>query len=81
MLAGTTRQWLLRWAGAVGLSAREDWLTPDDLYRADEAFLASSVAGVLPVTRVDGRPIGDGRPGARTLRARADREAYAKDEA
>ena len=42
---------------------------------ADEAFLSSSVAGVLPVTRFDGAPIGDGRPGPWTRRARADREA------
>jgi len=33
------------------------------------------VAGVLPVTTFDGAPIGDGRPGRWTLRARADREA------
>ncbi len=80
VLAGTTRQWLLRWASAAGLAAREGWLTPDDLYRADEAFLASSVAGVLPVTRVDDRLIGAGRPGPWTMRARADREAYAQRE-
>ena len=42
---------------------------------ADEAFLCSSVAGVLPVTRFDGAPVGDGRPGPWTRRARADREA------
>jgi len=50
-------------------------LTPDDLAGADEAFLSSSVAGVLPVTSFDGRPIGGGVPGPWTLRARADREA------
>ena len=33
------------------------------------------MAGVLPVTRFDGLPIGDGRPGPWTARARADREA------
>jgi hypothetical protein len=32
------------------------------------------VAGILPVTTFDGAPIGDGRPGPWTLRARADRE-------
>jgi branched-subunit amino acid aminotransferase/4-amino-4-deoxychorismate lyase len=46
-----------------------------DLAEADEAFLSSSVAGVLPVTSFDGRPIGGGTPGPWTLRARADREA------
>lgn len=79
VLAGTTRQWLLQWAERSGLAGREDWLTPEDLFAADEVFLASSVAGVLPVTCVDGRPIGEGRPGPWTLRARADREAFARD--
>ena len=80
ILAGTTREWLLRWAPSVGLGAREAWLLPEELFAASEAFLASSVAGVLPVTVVDGRAIGNGRPGPWTLRARAAREAFACDE-
>ncbi len=76
ILPGTTRSWLLRWARDVGLHPVEGWLTPADLARAEEAFLCSSVAGILPVTRFDGRPIGDGSPGPWTLRARADREAF-----
>ena len=55
ILPGTTRSWLLRWADGAGLRAVEAWLTPDDLAAADEAFMCSSVAGVLPVTRFDGR--------------------------
>jgi branched-chain amino acid aminotransferase len=76
ILPGTTRTWLLGWAGRVGLAPVEGWLTAADLADADEAFLCSSVAGVLPVTRFDGRPIGSGAPGPWTLRARADREAF-----
>ncbi|HET7474045.1 MAG TPA: aminotransferase class IV [Candidatus Limnocylindrales bacterium] len=76
ILPGTTRDWILRWAGDVGLDAVEGLLTTRDLHEADEAFLSSSVAGILPVTRFEGEPIGDGRPGPRTLRARADREAF-----
>jgi branched-chain amino acid aminotransferase len=78
ILAGTTREWILRWAGRVGLRAREGRLLPDALAAADEAFVCSSVAGVLPVTRFEGRPIGTGRPGPWTLRARSDREGYAR---
>ncbi|MDQ3127275.1 MAG: hypothetical protein M3Q66_02285, partial [Chloroflexota bacterium] len=64
------------------LEAREGLLTTRDLHEADEAFLSSSVAGILPVTRFDGAPIGDGVPGPWTLRARADREAFIRgDEA
>ncbi len=76
ILPGTTRSWLLRWADGAGLRPVEGRLTPDDLATADEAFLCSSVAGVLPVTRFDGHPIGAGVPGPWTLRARADRERF-----
>jgi branched-chain amino acid aminotransferase len=76
ILPGTTRTWLLGWAATAGLAAVEGWLTPADLAAADEAFLCSSVAGVLPVTRFEGRPIGTGRPGPWTLRAREAREAF-----
>ena len=63
--------------GRAGRPARRSRarLTRADLAAADEAFLSSSVAGVLPVTRFEGEPIGDGPPGPWTRRARADREA------
>lgn len=76
ILPGTTRDWILRWAGSVGLRPEEGLLTVRELVEADEAFLSSSVAGILPVTRFAGDPVGDGRPGEWTLRARADREAF-----
>ena len=76
ILPGTTRSWLLGWAERVGLRPVEAWLTPRDLATADEAFVSSSVAGVLPVTRFDGKPIGSGRPGPWTRRARDEREAF-----
>jgi len=78
ILPGTTRSWLLGWAEREGLRPIEAHLRPDDLAAADEAFVCSSVAGILPVTRFDGRAIGDGRPGPWTMRARADREAFIK---
>ncbi len=76
ILPGTTRSWILGWAGAAGLAPAETSLEPADLAAAAEAFLCSSVAGILPVTRFDGGPIGDGRPGPWTMRARAAREAF-----
>ena len=80
ILAGTTRSWLLGWAERVGLRPAELHLTRADLAGADEAFLCSSVAGILPVTRFDGAAIGDGRPGPWTRRARADRESMIRGE-
>ena len=76
ILAGTTRDWILAWAARVGLEPEETQLLPADLATADEAFLSSSVAGILPVTTVDGRAIGSAQPGSWTLRARRDREAF-----
>ena len=81
ILPGTTRSWLLAWADRVGLRPAEGLLAPDDLASADEAFLSSSVAGILPVTRFNGRAIGTGEPGQWTRRARADREAMIRHEA
>jgi branched-chain amino acid aminotransferase len=76
ILVSTTREWVISsGAPGLGLAVREDLLTPGDLIGADEAFLASSVAGILPVTRFDGRPIGVGTPGIWTMRLRAVRES------
>lgn len=76
ILPGTTRSWILRWARDAGLHVAEASLTPSDLVAADEAFLSSSVAGILPVTRYDGHAIGTGEPGPWARRARAEREAF-----
>lgn len=81
ILPGTTRSWLLAWGDRVGLRPVEGLLVPDDLVAADEAFLSSSVAGILPVTRFEDSIVGSGAPGPWTRRARADREAMIRDEA
>lgn len=80
ILPGTTRSWLLEWGAHVGLRPLEAQLTTADLASADEAFLSSSVAGILPVTAFEGVAIGDGHPGRWTLQARSDREAMIRDE-
>ena len=54
---------------AAGGSARECDFTLAQVYSADEAFVTGTLGGVTPVTKVDGRMIGDGRPGATTARA------------
>lgn len=76
ILPGTTRGWILGWAQEAGLATAETWLTTADLLAADEAFLSSSVAGILPLTSFEGAPIGDGRPGPWTATARAARETF-----
>jgi len=54
---------------AAGHVARECDFTLAQVYAADEAFVTGTLGGVTPVTKVDGRTIGDGRPGATTARA------------
>lgn len=76
ILAGTTRTWLIAHAPALGLETVETAIRPDDLVAADEAFLSSSVAGIVPLTGYAGRPIGNGRPGPWTATIRAAREAW-----
>jgi branched-chain amino acid aminotransferase len=76
ILAGTTRTWLLAHAEQLGLVVAEVDLRPDELFAADEAFLTGSVAGIVPLVALDGRPIGSGRPGPRTRALRAAREDW-----
>ena len=80
ILPGTTRTWILGWGREVGLEPAEGLLLPADLAMAEEAFICSSVAGILPVTRFEGAPIGDGHPGPWAARARHDREAFIRGE-
>ena len=76
ILRGTTREWVIRsGALALGVSVREIQLAPEELRSASEVLLASSVAGILPVTRIDGWPVGDGQPGPLSHRLREAREA------
>lgn len=67
-LRGVTRDTVLDLARSLGIETREDHLTLYEAYTADEVFLTGSGAEVIPVTAIDRRPIGDGKPGATTKR-------------
>jgi len=60
---GITRQTVFELAAEHGIPAREAPLTAYDLYAADEVFLTSTAGGIMPLAEIDGRAIGDGRPG------------------
>jgi branched-chain amino acid aminotransferase len=64
----TQRNVIDAWTAAGGV-ARECDFTLAQVYSAEEAFVTGTLGGVTPVTRVDGRTVGDGRPGPQTLRA------------
>ena len=71
LLEGITRRTVIDLCREAGISVDELPLWPIDLKRADEAFLTSSVRGVLPIVRVDGQPIASGRPGPLTRQVMA----------
>ena len=62
-LPGITRGTVLELARAMGMGAAERAFGLDELMGAEEVFLTSSLRGIAPVARVDGRPIGSGAPG------------------
>ena len=68
LLPGITREFVMDLAAELGLSAREERLTPDDLGRAAEAFITGTTREVTPVVRVDDLKIGTGAPGEITRR-------------
>jgi branched-chain amino acid aminotransferase len=62
-LKGITRGTIFDIAKSLGLPLEEHELTRYDLWNADECFLTGTGAEVIPVVKLDGREIGDGRPG------------------
>ena len=66
ILRGVTRKQVLQHLSA-GLLMEERPVLLEEVFAAREVFVTSSVKNVFPVTMVDGKPIGDGKPGAITL--------------
>ncbi len=64
LLPGITRDLVLELAAAHAIAYREAAITPQDLADAEEVWLTSSTREILPVTRLDERAVGDGKPGA-----------------
>jgi branched-chain amino acid aminotransferase len=63
ILKGITRDTILELCHELGIPFQLRGLASYDLYTADEIFLTSTAAGLVPVTRVDARTIGNGAPG------------------
>jgi branched-chain amino acid aminotransferase len=68
LLPGVTRQLLLEIGSGLRIPMREETLVVADLLAADEAFITSTLKEAVPVRAVDGKPVGEGRPGPVTLR-------------
>jgi D-alanine transaminase len=76
VLPGITRDLVLELAEANGIPHAEADIPAGDLAVADEIWLTSSTREVMPVTRLDGRPVAGGRPGVTWRRMNALYQAY-----
>ncbi|HEY4600471.1 MAG TPA: branched-chain-amino-acid transaminase [Cerasibacillus sp.] len=62
-LEGITRNAVMEIATKLGFTMKEEVFTRHDVYTADEVFLTGTAAEIIAVVKVDGRIIGDGKPG------------------
>ena len=80
ILHGITRQTMLRVAKELSVSLVERFYSLDEVLAADEALITASSIYVLPVGKIDGNLIGDGKAGAFTLALREGYLAKARSE-
>jgi branched-chain amino acid aminotransferase len=71
ILEGVTRRVVLDLARGLGLEAVEQEMFPEDLFRAKELLLTSTIRELVPIVSIDGAAIGDGKPGPVTKRLHA----------
>lgn len=67
VLEGITRRMAMELAREAGYPVEERSVSAAQLRQADEVFVTSTAGGIMPVTRIDGRPVGAGMPGPITL--------------
>ncbi len=80
VLHGITRATIVELATALDIPCAVRDLRVEDLESADEVFLSATSVGVWPVVSIDGQPVGDGAPGAVSLRVRDALAAVASGE-
>ncbi|MFQ5673322.1 MAG: aminotransferase class IV [Nitrospinales bacterium] len=68
ILSGITREILMQLARESGILVEEGHWLPEELETAEEAFVSGTLRKVMPVTRLNGKAVGDGKPGPITRR-------------
>jgi len=63
ILEGVTRDLVLRLAKRAKLAVRESRILPKELFAADECFITNTTMEIMPVTSIDKKTVGSGRPG------------------
>jgi branched-chain amino acid aminotransferase len=81
ILEGVTRNIVMDLARADGVAVGEMDLTRHDMYTAEECFLTGTAAEVIPVTKIDARPVGAGKPGPLTRRLMDAYASHVRDQA
>ena len=76
ILEGITRNLTMELARKRGIPVHERILVRHDLYIADEVFATGTAAEVIPITEIERRPVGDGKPGTITKQLIKDFVAY-----
>jgi branched-chain amino acid aminotransferase len=76
ILAGITRDILLKIAPEAGIPVKEGYFIVDDLLSADEAFMSGTIKGVMPVRAITGRIKWQAPPGPVTARLRREYESH-----
>lgn len=78
ILPGITRSVVLDILASQGLRLEERAFMVEEAYAAREAFVTSASQTVMPVVRIDGRPVGEGKPGPIAKALRRDFHAHAE---
>ena len=68
LLSGITREMVIQLSKENGFHIEEGQWPGEELYEADEIFLTGTIKRVMPVSHLDGRPVGSGKPGPVTLK-------------
>jgi D-alanine transaminase len=77
ILSGITRAVLIEALAALQIKLEERPFTPQEARNAAEAFVTAATQIVMPVVSIDGRPVGDGKPGPLALRLREQFHRFA----
>ena len=79
ILSGITRQVILELLSAADFPFKEEAVSLEQLRRAEEIWICSSTAEIVPVISLDGKPVGDGKVGALTREVRQRYRAAVQD--
>lgn len=68
VLEGVTRKSVIDVARANGIDVRVEFVPTESVYQCDELFMCTTAGGIMPITSLDGKPVGNGQVGPLTKR-------------